>query len=78
MPATAAACDAGDATIVNRLDSGGLRRKTAAGGMALTHAPVTLLVNEHTASASEILAGALRDNCRAVLVGRRWVIPCLQ
>jgi C-terminal peptidase prc len=29
------------------------------------------LVNEHTASASEILAGALKDNCRGVLVGKR-------
>jgi C-terminal processing protease CtpA/Prc len=28
-------------------------------------------VNDHTASASEILAGALRDNCRAVLAGKR-------
>ena len=28
-------------------------------------------VNDHTASAAEILAGALKDNCRAVLVGGR-------
>ena len=63
---------AGDATIVNRLDNGGIQRRTASGSFALTHAPVTLLVNERTASASEIFAGALRDNCRAVLVGSRW------
>lgn len=31
----------------------------------------TVLVNEHTASASEILAGAIKDNCRGVLVGKR-------
>ncbi len=37
----------------------------------LTSAPLTVMVNEHTASASEILAGALHDNCRAVLVGGR-------
>lgn len=30
-----------------------------------------MLVNEHTASASEILAGAIKDNCRGVLVGKK-------
>lgn len=64
-------CLAGNVTIVNRLDNGGIQRKTALGSLALTQAPVTLLVNERTASASEIFAGALRDNCRAVLVGSR-------
>ncbi len=42
-----------------------------AAGPPLTAAPLALVVNEHTASASEILAGALRDNCRALLVGTR-------
>jgi len=40
-------------------------------GAPLTRAPLTLLVNEWSASASEIFAGALHDNCRAVLVGNR-------
>ncbi len=40
-------------------------------GPAASRLPLTVLVNEHTASASEILAGALRDNCRGVLAGRR-------
>lgn len=40
-------------------------------GPALSTKPLTVLVDDHTASASEILAGALKDNCRAVLVGKQ-------
>lgn len=44
--------------------------RTQTGGI-LAQSPVTLLVDGNTASSSEILAGALQDHDRALLVGRR-------
>jgi carboxyl-terminal processing protease len=47
------------------------RLTDACTGMAITNQPIVLLCDHDSASASEILAGALKDNGRAVIVGSR-------
>ncbi|CAA6670857.1 unnamed protein product [Spirodela intermedia] len=62
----------GDETLVNTIDrDGNMLPIDMVNGHALTHDPLVVLVNEGSASASEILAGALRDNGRALLVGNK-------
>jgi len=61
----------GDETLVNTVDrNGSLQPINLINSHALTHDALVVLVNEGSASASEILAGALHDNGRAILVGQ--------